>query len=152
MRMITTGVWVSACLAIGLAVGMGVTGCTATEGSDRETSHGSAYDAGMMQFQHVVHFWLRDGLTDAERAEFVAACRGLGESPNVAAVRVGVPAETPREIVDNSYGVQLTCWFESAAAHERYQEPDDVHRAFIESQQDKWTRVLIYDSIEAGEH
>ncbi|MEM1098572.1 MAG: Dabb family protein [Planctomycetota bacterium] len=99
-------------------------------------------------FQHVVHFWLRDDLTGQQRSDFVEGVRSLGNSPNVAAVRVAVPAHTPRVIVDNSYDVQLTVWFDSSEAHDAYQSPDDqAHTAFGQAFKPFWTKVLIYDSI-----
>lgn len=100
-------------------------------------------------FHHTVHFWLRDDLTDAQRAAFIAGVRALGESEHVASVRVGVPAGTPRDVVDNSYAVQLLAIFPDAAAHEAYQQPDPAHARFIEAFKTYWTRVLIYDSVEA---
>ena len=101
-------------------------------------------------FYHTVHFWLRPDLSDADRAALVAAAKGLGESPHVASCRVGVPAGTDREVVDNSYDVQLLCTFETSADHDAYQSPADaVHANFIETYKTFWTRVLIYDSIDA---
>ncbi len=101
-------------------------------------------------FQHTVHFWLRADLTDDQRKQFIEACRGLAESNHVRKARVGLPAGTPRDVVDNSYDVQLTCWFDSKDDHDRYQSSDDtVHMSFVDRYKDYWTRVLIYDSIEA---
>lgn len=100
-------------------------------------------------FIHAVHFWLKPDLPDARRAAFLAGCRGLADSPNVQTCRVGVPAGTDREVVDNSYDVQLICGFASRADHDAYQSPDDAaHAGFIAEFSDCWTRVLIYDSVE----
>ncbi len=104
----------------------------------------------MAAFLHTVHFWLKDGLTDAQKHEVLEGIRSLAESPNVARVSVRVPAGTPRAVVDNSYDFQLVCEFDSAELHDAYQSPDDkVHQAFIDTYKDRWTRVLIYDSVRA---
>jgi hypothetical protein len=120
-------------------------GCVTINHHDESVNYG----IDTLMFQHTVHFWLKDDLTQTQRSEFIESVRGLSASEHVAKCRVGVPAGTPREIVDNSYDVQLTCWFNSPADHDQYQSPDDpVHKAFIESYKDYWTRVLIYDSVE----
>ncbi|MEM1213756.1 MAG: Dabb family protein [Planctomycetota bacterium] len=104
----------------------------------------------MPGFHHTVHFWLKPDLTDAERSDFLAAAKAIAESPNVATCRVGVPAGTDRPIVDNSYDVQLHCTFAAPADHDAYQSADDhVHNDFINTFKSFWTRVLIYDSVDA---
>jgi len=100
-------------------------------------------------FHHTVHFWLRDDLTDEQRAAFIEGVKQLGTSGNVKNVRVGTPAGTDREVVDNTYDVQLLAIFQDAAAHDRYQADDPVHQRFIETFKTFWTKVLIYDSREA---
>ena len=104
----------------------------------------------MSTLQHTVFFWLKPDLTAERRAAFMAGVKGLADSPNVATCRVGVPAHTPREVVDNSYDVQLTVGFDRLEDHDVYQSADDaVHQAFVDRFNDCWAKVLIYDSLEA---
>lgn len=104
----------------------------------------------MPVFLHTVHFWLKDGLTEQDRHDVLEGIRSLAESPHVSRMSVRVPAGTPRAVVDNSYDYQLVCEFDSAELHDAYQSPDDqVHQAFIQNYKDKWTKVLIYDSVRA---
>ena len=99
---------------------------------------------------HTVHFWLKPETSADRRAQMLATLKGLVDSPNVTDCRVGKPAGTPREVVDNSYDLQLFTTFKDQAALDRYQSADDQrHMAFIEGFKDCWTRVLIYDSVEA---
>ena len=103
----------------------------------------------MQRFHHVVHFWLKPDLTARQRADFMDGLAQLGESANVSRSRVGVPAGTDRPVVDNSYDVQLLCEFQDAAAHDRYQSPDDrIHQDFVDRFKTYWSKVLIYDSVE----
>lgn len=101
-------------------------------------------------FLHVVHFWLKEDLTADQRAAFVRGLEALRGSPNVRRVRIGTPAGTPRPVVDNSYSYQLVVEFADAAAHDRYQLPSDAaHQAFVDGFKAFWTKLLIYDSVEA---
>jgi hypothetical protein len=104
----------------------------------------------MSSVLHIVHFWLKPEVGEDRRRAMAQALRGLGESPNVGRVRVGRPAGTPREVVDNSYDLQLLIEFADQAAADAYQAPEDKrHTDFINEFHDDWARVLIYDSLEA---
>lgn len=106
----------------------------------------------MSAIHHTVFFWLRDDLDETRRAAFFAALRGLIDSPNVAACRVAKPADTPaREgVTDHSFDAQLAVTFDTRAAHDAYQSPADAaHTAFVEGFKDSWTKVLVYDAVEA---
>ena len=104
----------------------------------------------MPAFLHTVHFWLKDGLTDEDKHDVLEGIQQLAESPNVARLSVRVPAGTPREVVDNSYDFQLVAEFDSSELHDAYQSADDqAHQRFIANYKDKWTKVVIYDSVRA---
>jgi quinol monooxygenase YgiN len=64
-------------------------------------------------------------------------------------MHVGTPAGTPREVVDNAYGVALVIEFADAAAHDVYQDHPDHHR-FIAACSPLWSRVQVYDSVAAA--
>lgn len=99
---------------------------------------------------HIVHFWLRPDLPATDRATFLTALRTLADSPNVATCRIGQPANTARDVVDNTWDYQLLLSFTDRAAHDRYQSPDDpAHAAFIARCHRFWQRVLVYDSLPA---
>ena len=98
-------------------------------------------------FVHTVYFWLKDGTPDAARDQLVRDCRDyLGKIPSVKSLWAGVPAMTPRAVVDNSYGVGLTVVLEDSAGHDVYQA-HELHVQFIERNKQHWSRVQIYDFV-----
>jgi hypothetical protein len=98
-------------------------------------------------FVHTVYFWLKPGTTDEARDQLLQDCRDyLGKIPTVMQLLVGVPAMTPREVVDNSYGVGLTVILGDSKGHDVYQE-HELHKQFIERNKQHWARVQIYDFV-----
>lgn len=94
---------------------------------------------------HIVYFWLKQDLDDAQLEQFVAGAKNLLTIEDVAQGYVGVPAKTEkRPIIDDSYSYALVTVFEDMDAHDRYQV-HPVHDAFRELAH-MWTRVQIYDS------
>lgn len=99
-------------------------------------------------FIHSVYFWLREDLSDAERDAFVRSATALKTISSVRHGWLGVPADTDRSIIDRSYSYALTVVFDDEAAHDHYQV-DPVHDRFREECGTLWSRVLIYDSVDA---
>jgi hypothetical protein len=98
-------------------------------------------------FIHSVYFWLKEGLTETQVDEFR---KGLSSLTTISSVRqsfVGVPAETDREVIDNTYSYALIVIFDDLEGHDEYQV-DPVHDRFREECAIYWTKVLIYDAKE----
>ncbi len=95
-------------------------------------------------FIHSVYFWLRDDLTDAQRAAFTEGVRSLATIPAVRSGYVGAPAATDRPVIDRSYSVGLVVDLGDLAGHEAYQA-HPTHLAFLEQFKPFWTKVQIYD-------
>ncbi|HEY5079509.1 MAG TPA: Dabb family protein [Opitutaceae bacterium] len=97
---------------------------------------------------HAVFFWLKPGLTAAERARFRAEVGKLAAIRTIDRIYVGLPAAlAERSVTDRSFDVALTIVFKDGAAHDAYQV-DPVHLAFVEGNKDSWTRVQVFDSEE----
>jgi hypothetical protein len=97
---------------------------------------------------HSVYFWLKPGLTPAERDHFRSEVRKLSAVRTVDKIYVGAPASlAERSVTDRSFDIALTLVFRDGAAHDAYQV-DPVHLAFVEGNKESWTKVLIYDSEE----
>jgi hypothetical protein len=99
-------------------------------------------------FIHTVYFWLKPGTPEEARAQLVRDCREyLGKVPSVRHLWAGLPAMTPREVVDNSYAVGLTVILDDTSGHDVYQE-HPLHKDFIARNKEHWQRVQIYDHVE----
>jgi Stress responsive A/B Barrel Domain len=97
---------------------------------------------------HAVFFWLRPELGAVDRADFESEVRKLGSIRTIDKLYVGRPADLEkRAVTERSFDVALTIVFKDGAAHDAYQV-DPVHKAFVERNQSRWTRVLVYDSQE----
>jgi hypothetical protein len=98
-----------------------------------------------MMFVHTVFFYLKPETSAAAREKLLKECHDvLGKIPTVKNLWAGVPANTPRDVVDNSYGVGLTVTFADRAGHDVYQE-HPLHLKFIADNKAWWARVQVYD-------
>jgi hypothetical protein len=97
-------------------------------------------------FIHTVFFWFKEGVEDKDVGVME---EGLGALLNIATVQGGywgTPANTPRDVVDNSYAYALTVLFHDKNSHDAYQL-DDVHVKFVEQCSALWLRVKVYDYL-----
>jgi hypothetical protein len=98
-------------------------------------------------FIHMVYFWLSEGAEAGDAGRLAEGCRThLANIPGVLRLEVGFPAGTPREVVDNSYGVALLVEFADSEGHDVYQDHPDHHRFILECSS-LWSRVQVYDSL-----
>ncbi|MFN3651632.1 MAG: Dabb family protein [Armatimonadota bacterium] len=101
-------------------------------------------------FVHTVYFWLREGTPEAARQQLIDDCRTLlAQVPTVQKVWAGPAANTPRDVVDNSYGCGLTVLFASREDHDVYQD-HPLHQDFIERNREHWERVQVYDYLDGS--
>ena len=98
-------------------------------------------------FVHAVYFWLKDGLSEGDRAAFVRGVTSLTTIDAVEHGHVGAPADTNRPVIDRSYSYALVLFFPDRAAHDAYQT-HPVHDRFREQCSTFWRKVLIYDSVD----
>jgi hypothetical protein len=91
---------------------------------------------------HQVFFWLKEG---QDVNDFIQEAKLLGKCKTVKKLLLGTPAATEdRDVVDNSYQVACTFYFENLEGQNIYQT-DPLHLAFIEKNSSKWTKVKVYD-------
>lgn len=98
-------------------------------------------------FVHVVYFWLHHPESKADRADFEASLKKFINASAYAKTHfIGVPAQTPREVVDNTYTYSLILTFPSKEVQDLYQK-EPVHLQFIEESAHLWEKVQVYDSV-----
>ncbi len=103
--------------------------------------------AASTAFLHMVYFWMRENAKAEDAERLAQGCRThLADIPGVLRLEVGFPAGTPRDVVDNSYGVALLVEFADSAAHDVYQDHPD-HLRFIAECGFLWSHVRVYDTV-----
>lgn len=98
-------------------------------------------------FYHIVYFWVKPETSSERVQQLIDDCKSyLGSINTVRELHVGTPAGTPRDVVDNSFAVNLIVRFDDKAGHDYYQEID-THQQFIDRNKEIWQRVQVYDMI-----
>ncbi len=97
-------------------------------------------------FVHVVYFWMKNPEDAAARETFLRNLVAfLNRVDVIRSYHVGTPANTPRDIVDNSYTFAIVVTFDGREGHDIYQDHPE-HLSFIDQTSNLWTKVQIYDS------
>jgi hypothetical protein len=93
---------------------------------------------------HNVYFWLENNLDSQALASFEQGLNNLAHDPAVKSGYFGKPADTHRDVVENSYSYGLVLIFDNIAAHDQYQV-GEVHQKFIADHGAKWEKVVVHD-------
>ncbi len=97
-------------------------------------------------FIHTVFFWLKDDITNAEKMDFEKGLMKLGTVPQIRKFYRGVPAGTPRNVVDNTWDYSWIVHFAGPEDQNIYQG-HPVHLEFVEKYQQLWSEVRVFDSV-----
>lgn len=100
-------------------------------------------------FVHHVYFWLKKPDDPQARDALIAGLRKLAAVPDIIWSHIGIPAPSPRGVVDGSYSVSWLVFFADKAAEDRYQV-DPIHLAFVKECEALWDRVVVYDTEQIG--
>lgn len=96
-------------------------------------------------FIHTVYFWLTPDAGEETKRKMLADCTELLAKISTARhVWAGVPAMTPREVVDNTYDIGLCVALDDVKGHDEYQV-HPLHKEFGSRYKQFWKRVQIYD-------
>ncbi len=99
------------------------------------------------KFFHVVFFWLVNE-DQKTRGKFLTELRKFVDNVDLIKTKhIGSPADTDRDVIDNTYSFSLILTFESKNDQDLYQE-HPVHKKFVENASSLWTKVQVYDSLE----
>lgn len=99
-------------------------------------------------FVHHVYFWLKNPESAEDKTLLLKGLQELITIKTIQSAHIGVPAATNREVIDSSYAYSLLTIFATAADQDSYQV-DPAHLAFIENCGHLWSKVIVYDSIDA---
>jgi hypothetical protein len=99
-----------------------------------------------IKFRHVVYFWLNNPEDASQKKQFLANLKEfISNMDNIQDAFIGVPADTNRDVVDNTYQYCLNLGFENKAQQDIYQD-HMLHKQFIDKTAHLWKRVIVYDS------
>lgn len=97
-------------------------------------------------FVHVVFFWLVDDAKET-RNKFMSELRKFIDNVDLIKTKhIGTPADTDREVIDNTWSYSLILTFDSRKEHDLYQE-HQLHKDFIDHASSLWEKVQVYDSV-----
>jgi hypothetical protein len=98
---------------------------------------------------HHVFFWLKNPGSKDDLAKLLAGLRTLTKIESVRSAHFGVPASTEkRDVVDNSFSVSEILYFDDLAGQKIYQD-HPIHQQFVADCSGLWSKVVVYDAIEA---
>ena len=97
-------------------------------------------------FLHVVFFWLKDDKEDTRKKFLKELKKFIDPMDMIKTKHIGSPADTDRDVIDNTWTYSLVISFDSKKEHDQYQA-HELHLKFIENASSLWTKVQVYDSV-----
>lgn len=98
-------------------------------------------------FVHHVFFYLNE--SDAAHTQsLIEGLQKLAKASIIKNHHIGIPANTPRDVVDNSYDVSWLAFFNNAEEQDAYQT-DPIHLQFVNECSHLWKKVVVFDSLNA---
>jgi hypothetical protein len=99
-------------------------------------------------FIHHVYFWLKNPYIKADLDQLIAGLIKLSKVKIIQQFHIGKPAATKRDVIESSYAISWFTRFANATDEESYQT-DPIHLKFIEECSHLWSKVVVYDSVDA---
>ena len=97
-------------------------------------------------FIHMVFFWLINDTPEVKQKFMKELKQFIGQVDEIKQSHIGTPADTNRDVIDNTWSYNLVLTFDSKKEQDIYQE-HQAHLKFIENASSLWEKVLVYDSI-----
>ena len=98
-------------------------------------------------FIHHVFFWLKEN-SEANRSELIEGLKKLSSAQTIRQFHIGIPANTNRDVIENTYSVSWMLFFDNDADQESYQV-DPIHLNFVKECSHLWNKVTVFDSVNA---
>ena len=99
-------------------------------------------------FIHHVYFWLKNAGNAADYNALVAGLMKLSKAATIRQFHIGKPADTNRDVIDSSYAVSWMLVFDNDEDQATYQT-DPMHLQFIDECSHLWSKVVVYDAVDA---
>jgi Stress responsive A/B Barrel Domain len=99
-------------------------------------------------FVHHVYFWLKNPGSKEDLLKLLDGLQKLSSVKTIKMFHIGKPADTNRDVIERTYAVSWLLLFENKADQESYQE-DPIHKKFIADCSSVWSKVIVYDSVDA---
>ncbi len=99
-------------------------------------------------FIHHVFFWLKNSGSKEDLQKLIEGLQKLSRAPTIKDFHIGKAAKTNRDVIDTTYAASWLVLFETAEDQDVYQT-DPVHLKFIEECSHLWSRVVVYDTVDA---
>jgi Stress responsive A/B Barrel Domain len=100
-------------------------------------------------FIHHVYFWLAEPGNSSHKKLLIEGLKKLSTVKTILRFHIGEPANTSRDVIDSSYSVSWILIFKDDADQESYQV-DPIHLRFVDECEHLWSRVVVYDSVDAS--
>jgi len=100
-------------------------------------------------FIHHVYFWLAEPDNSSHKKLLIEGLKKLSRVTTIQRFHIGEPAKTSRGVIDSSYSVSWILIFKNAPDQDSYQV-DPIHLRFVEECKHLWSRVVVYDSVDAS--
>ncbi|WP_342332360.1 Dabb family protein [Pedobacter sp. FW305-3-2-15-E-R2A2] len=98
---------------------------------------------------HHVFFWLKNPDSQADRDQLIKGIKTLSKIETIKDIHVGIVAGTEkRDVIDSSWSVSELLFFKDLEGQAIYQT-HPIHLEFIKNCSHLWSKVLVYDIIEA---
>ena len=100
------------------------------------------------KFIHHVYFWLKNADSIEDKARLIEGLMKLSKVKTINQFHIGEPADTNRDVIERSYAISWFVLFDTPQDQESYQT-DPIHLKFVEECSSLWTKVIVYDSVDA---
>ncbi len=99
-------------------------------------------------FIHHVFFWLKNPNSTEDEQGLIEGLKKLSAANTIKSFHIGKPAATNREVIENTYAISWLLLFDNKEDQDIYQT-DPVHLKFIEDCSHLWSKVVVYDTVDA---
>jgi hypothetical protein len=100
------------------------------------------------KFIHHVYFWLKNTDSKEDRAKLIEGLQKLSKVQTIKTFHIGQPADTNRDVIEQGYALSWFVLFDNGADQASYQV-DPIHLKFVEDYSHLWSKVIVYDSVDA---